>query len=171
MDPQRLLRRIRFVLGFFLVALFISGLTAIPLRTELSILDGLAGTRSPLQTLWPSLAEWISRVRVGLETTYSTYPFMAYGTDWLAFGHFVIAIAFIGPIRDPSRNVWVIELGILACILLVPYAVIFGIVRGIPAFWTLVDSLFGLLGVVPLLIARRWAGRLPSTWKQSNLGA
>src|SRR4030065_2161621 len=116
MDPQRLLRQIPLALGFFLVALFISGLTAIPLRTELAILDGLAGTRSPLQTLWPSLAEWISRIRVALETTYSTYPFMAYGTDWLSFWHFVIAIAFIGPIRDPSPNVWVIELGILACI-------------------------------------------------------
>jgi len=37
------------------------------------------------------------------------YPFIAYGTDWLAFAHFVIAIAFIGPWRDPVRNVWVVE--------------------------------------------------------------
>jgi hypothetical protein len=170
MDPKSLLRRIRMLLGFFLVALFISGLTAIPLRTELAILDSLAGLSSPLQPFWPSLAEWISRVRVALDATYSTYPFMAYGTDWLAFGHFVIALAFIGPIRDPSRNVWVIELGILACILLVPYAMIFGVLRGIPPFWTLVDSLFGLFGLGPLLVARSWARRLPSTWERPDLG-
>jgi len=171
MDEHTLLRRIRLLISFFVFALFISGLTAIPLRAELAILDRLVGLQSPLHTNWPSLSEWISRVHIALDTTYSTYPFLAYGTDWLAFGHFVIGIAFIGPLRDPSRNIWVINLGIIACIILVPYALIFGVVRGIPPFWTLVDSLFGLLGLVPLLVARRWIRRLSSAWKPSNLGA
>jgi hypothetical protein len=53
----------------------------------------------------------------------------------------------------------------------VPSALIFGIVREILFFWTLIDSLFGHLGLIPLVIARRWVGRLPSTWRLSGLGA
>ena len=98
MSQSRLLRRIRIILGFFTVSLLLSGLTAIPLRLELAILDGLAGQPSALNSLWPSLASWISVVRGGLDATYTAYPFMAYGTDWLAFGHIVIAIAFLGPL-------------------------------------------------------------------------
>jgi len=115
------------------------------------------------------MAEWISHAHVALDGTFSTYAFMAYGADWLAYGHFVIAVTLFGPIRDPLRNVWVIDFGILACILLVSYALIFGIVREIPFFWTLIDSLFELLGLVPLVIAHRWVGRLPSTWRLSDI--
>ncbi|SCF41963.1 hypothetical protein [Micromonospora mirobrigensis] len=35
---------------------------------------------------------------------------MLYGTDWLAFAHLVLAVAFWGPLRDPVRNVWVVQL-------------------------------------------------------------
>jgi hypothetical protein len=171
MDNQTLLRRIRLIVGFFLVALLASGLTAIPLRAELALLDRMAGVGSPLQALWPSLADWISRVRVALDTTYEAYPFLAYGTDWLAFGHIVIALAFLGPIRDPVRNVWVIDLGKLACVLLVPYALVFGVVRGIPPFWTFIDSLFGIVGFIPLAIARRWTTRLQPDGKLAWRGA
>jgi len=171
MDKDKLLIRIRIVLGFFFVALFISGLTAIPLRAELAILDGITSSRSFPQGLWPSLADWISQVRSAVDVTYSSYPFMAYGTDWLAFGHFIIAIAFLGPIRDPLRNRWVVDLGIVACLLLVPYAVVFGLVRGIPPFWTVVDSLFGIIGILPLLAARRWISRLSPAVNVPNTGA
>ncbi|HSB90229.1 MAG TPA: hypothetical protein VLD63_09420 [Anaerolineales bacterium] len=169
MNAAQLLLRIRLILGFFLLALFLSGLTAIPLRAELALLDSLAGGRSAIHAAWPSLAEWISRVRAAVDATYSAYPFMAYGTDWLAFGHFVIALAFVGPIRDPVRNRWVVDLGILACLLLLPYAVVFGLVRGIPPFWTLVDSLFGFVGLIPLLAARFWIGQLSVISHQSSV--
>ena len=49
-----------------------------------------------------------------------------YSTDWLAFGHFVIAIAFVGALRDPVRNRWLFDFGLIACVLVVPYAVVFG---------------------------------------------
>jgi hypothetical protein len=39
--------------------------------------------------------------RYGLAVSYHRYPWLAYGTDWLAFGHITIAVAFAGPIRDP----------------------------------------------------------------------
>lgn len=162
MTQSGLLRRIRLILGCFTVALLFSGLTAIPLRWELALLDKLAGVTSAINSMWPSLARWISIVRGGLDATYTAFPFMAYGTDWLAFGHVVIAITFLGPIRDPVRNIWVIDVGIIACSILVPYAILLGPVRGIPPFWTLVDSMFGLLGIIPLLVARRWTAKLAS---------
>jgi hypothetical protein len=171
MNPAQAVRRIRILLGFFATALLLSGLTALPLTFELATLDRIAGLSSPLNSLWPSLSAWISVVRQGLDETYKVYPFIAYGTDWLAFGHIVLAIAFIGPIRDPARNIWVIDVGIIACALLVPYAILFGAVRGIPPFWTLIDTLFGILGIFPLILARYWTTRLLSPASPKPLGA
>jgi hypothetical protein len=94
------------------------------------------------------------------------YPFMAYGTDWLAFAHLVIAIGFWGPLKDPVRNVWVVQFGMIACIAVVPLALIAGPIRGIPWGWQLIDISFGVLGIVPLLFAyaniRKLAGEVPS---------
>ena len=38
---------------------------------------------------------------------------------------------------------------------MIPYAMIFGAVRGIPIGWRLVDCSFGVIGLVPLALARR----------------
>ena len=103
----------------------------------------------------PALADWIGFVYQGLLDAYSQYPFLAYGTDWLAFAHVVLAIAFIGPLRDPVRNVWVIELGLIACALIIPWVLVFGPLRGIPAFWMLIDMSFGVFGAIPLWLVRR----------------
>jgi hypothetical protein len=151
MDVQILRKRVRALLIFFIVALLLSGITAFPLEWELSLLNRLVNdARSPLPVMWPGLAGWIAFVHTGLQDTYRRYPFMAYGTDWLAFAHIVIAIAFWGPLKDPLRNIWVIEFGMIACILIVPLALIFGPIRGIPFFWQLIDCSFGLLGIIPL---------------------
>jgi hypothetical protein len=171
METARLLPRIRWTLAFFLLALALSGLTAIPLREELAILDRFAGVASHLGEVFPSLGQWVSRVRFALDAAYAAYPFLAYGTDWLAFGHFVIALAFLGPIRDPVRNIWVVDLGIIPCVALVPYALVFGIVRGIPPFWTVVDCLFGIVGAIPLVLARRWIRRLADSRSLPAAGA
>jgi hypothetical protein len=88
--------------------------------------------------------------------TYAAYPFVGYGTDWLAFAHVVIAIFFIGPWRDPVRNAWVVEAGMLACVLVVPLALICGAVRGIPMYWRLIDCSFGVFGFLPLWLVWRW---------------
>lgn len=97
----------------------------------------------------------------GLAATYSAYPFIDYGTDWLAFGHFVIAIFFIGPLLDPRRNIWVINAGTIACLLVIPTALILGDFRQLPLWWRLIDCAFGAVGVIPLWLARRWTLRLP----------
>lgn len=154
-NKTALQRRIRLLLIFFISALSVAGLTAIPLRWELGLLNQWFGMDSFLSPILPSMAEWISRVNASVQNGYGQYPLLAYGTDWLAFAHIVIAVAFIGPLRDPIKNIWVIEFGMIACILLIPWALIFGVVREIPLFWTLTDISFGALGIIPLWWVRR----------------
>ena len=148
-------RLIRILIAFFMLGLIASGISAIPLQWELGLLNQWYGTASFMQDTWPSLAEWISRVNAGVQNGYGQYPYLAYGTDWLAFGHVAIALSFIGVLRDPKRNIWVVEFGMIACMLVIPWAVIFGWLRGIPPFWTLIDMSFGVLGIIPLWWARR----------------
>ena len=81
-----------------------------------------------------------------------TILFFFYGYDWLAFAHFMLAILFIGPLKDPVKNKWVIEFGIIACLLIIPFALIAGQLRGIPIWWRLVDCSFGVVGIIPLMI-------------------
>jgi hypothetical protein len=164
MDPQKniqiLLKRIRVLLLFFIIALFLSGLTAFPLQWETDLLNQWFGLGTFLDSLFPNLSYWISHVHQGLNETYKNYPFIAYGTDWLAFAHIAIAIAFIGPLRDPVKNIWVIEFGLIACILIIPAALICGSFRGIPLFWRIIDCSFGIVGFIPLWICRNYIKRI-----------
>ena len=130
-------------LVFFMITLFLSGLTAIPLETELDFLSGLFPLGSPI-------GDWLDRVYTGLNETNLKYPFLAYGYDWLAFAHFVLALLFIGPVKNPVRNKWVIEFGMIACILIIPFALVAGQYRGIPFGWRLIDCSFGFIGIIPL---------------------
>jgi hypothetical protein len=143
-----LLGRIRALLWVFIFGLVISGVTAIPLETELRFLTRSAGGAS-------GAARWFLKIRDALVETNAKFPFLAYGTDWLAFGHFVIAIAFIGPLRDPVKNIWVVEFGMIACVLVVPFALVMGDIRGIPFGWRLIDCSFGVFGIIPLWLCRR----------------
>ena len=93
------LRRIRFWLAAFIAGLIVSGVTAFPLQSELRWLVSFlhAGSLQPMAGS-TGLLPWIERVYVALSTTnaHYPYPFLGYGTDWLAFAHLVIAAAFIG---------------------------------------------------------------------------
>ncbi len=104
--------------------------------------------------------KWILIVREGLRVTNATYPFIAYGTDWLAFAHIVIAVAFVGALQHPTRNIWLFKFGMIACGLVVPWALIFGELRGIPIYWRLIDCAFGVLGFFPCWLAHRCAREL-----------
>ena len=81
---------------------------------------------------------------------------LAYGYDWLAFAHIVIAMAFIGPFKEPVKNVWIIDWAMLACIAIIPLAFIAAPIRHIPYYHILIDCSFGLIGIIPLLICKRW---------------
>lgn len=156
-----LLRRIRIWLVLFIVGLVLSGLTAFPLQRELVLLNHLFGVPAVAPSGGePALHAWLRRVMDGVVATNRDYPFMAYGTDWLAFGHLVIAIAFVGPLRDPVRNKWIFTFGILACAGVIPLALIAGQVREIPFYWRLIDISFGVFGALPLLLCLGYVRRL-----------
>jgi hypothetical protein len=160
MDIAKLYRIVRFLLAFFMIGLIVSGVTAFPLIIEVNILEKIMGKGSIVETVWPDMAHWISFVHQGLTEINNKYPFMFYGTDWLGFAHITIAISFIGPLRDPIRNIWGVEFGMIACLLLIPLALICGPIRGIPFFWIVIDCSFGVLGIIPVLIAYRFIKRI-----------
>jgi hypothetical protein len=155
-EAQTLLRRVRLMTWIFIFGLVISGATAIPLQAEL---NWLAKWFDPAT----GIGHWLNAVRLALDDTYAKYPFIAYGTDWLAFGHFVIAIVFIGALRDPVRNLWLFDFGLIACVLVIPYAFFLGQLRGIPMGWRLIDCSFGVFGVLPLWLCRKWARELAAS--------
>ncbi|HEY1660987.1 MAG TPA: hypothetical protein VGI03_01080 [Verrucomicrobiae bacterium] len=143
-------RRVKLFTWLFIIGLVLSGATAIPLKSEVGALANFAGNGSS------GITQWIFHVRDALDDTGSHHPFLFYGTDWLAFGHFVIAIAFIGALRDPARNRWLFDFGLIACALVIPYALIFGELRGIPLWWRLLDCSFGIIGALPVWLCRKW---------------
>ncbi|RYG29993.1 hypothetical protein EON81_25725 [bacterium] len=158
LQKRYLERWIRRLLIGFIVGLVLSGVTAFPLPGEVTLLVRWSGAESA-GTPGPMLA-WLLRVHEALNVVDARYPLLAYGTDWLAFAHLVIAAAFVGPLRDPVRNVWVIEWGMIACAGVIPLALIAGPIRGIPFFWRLIDCSFGIVGIVPLFVCWRMIRRL-----------
>jgi hypothetical protein len=157
-------RRIKLLTWLFIVGLFLSGATAIPLVTEVSWLVKLTGAHQrvemPASTNAPDWAVWLVNVESTLQETSAKHPILFYGTDWLAFGHFVIAIVFIGALRDPVRNRWLFDFGLIACVAVIPYALVFGGLRGIPFWWRLIDCSFGVFGFIPLCFCRKWTNEL-----------
>jgi hypothetical protein len=145
------LKQIRIAIALVIFGLVISGLTAFPLLHELNFLARILAGDSRDPAAHSGLVHWILKVREGLEHTHRDYPFIAYGTDWLAFGHLTIALFFILPYRDPQRYEGVLKMGIAASLLVIPLAFICGPIRGIPFYWRLIDCSFGLL-CLPLLI-------------------
>ena len=155
---ERLERRIRQWTLVVIVGLVLSGVTAIPLETELNCAAQLLVVGGPASAPPGSgLAHWIGWVQTGLRETNRQYPFMAYGTDWLAFAHFVIAIAFVGALREPVRNRWLFDFGLIAAGLVIPFALLAGGLRGIPFYWRWIDCSFGVGAALPLWYCRKWA--------------
>ena len=160
-ETASLIRRVRIWLALFIIGLVLSGVTAFPLESETALLNRAFGVA------WvapaggePALHVWLRRVHEGIAQTNRDYPFMAYGTDWLAFAHLVIAVAFLGPLVDPVRNKWVLVFGVVACFGVLPLALIAGPMRGIPIYWRLIDCSFGVIGVLPLLICLHYVRRI-----------
>ena len=154
MTQASLLRSIRIWLGVVIVGLVVSGVTAFPLQHELEWMVHVAASMRLAEHL-PTLNAWLTRVLGALTDTDARYPFLAYGTDWLAFAHLVIAVAFVGPYRDPVRNKWVIDWGLIACAGVPLMALIAGPIRGIPVYWRLIDCSFGVFCCLALLVLRR----------------
>jgi hypothetical protein len=157
-------RRIKWFTWLFIVGLILSGATAIPLSSEVDWLVNATGAQqfahTPTSTDAPAWATWLLRIQSDLRDITTAHPVLFYGTDWLAFGHFMIALAFVGALRDPVKNVWLFTFGMLACVCVVPYALIFGAIRGIPFWWRLIDCSFGVFGIIPVWLCRKWVDEL-----------
>jgi hypothetical protein len=146
MNEQQLRKRIRAWVLIFIVGLVLSGVTAFPIETELAFMVRHS-------SIFPGfMARWIETIYNAIHDTNTRYPWLAYGTDWLAFGHIVIATTFIGPLRDPVKNIWVIQFGMIACVMVIPLAFVAGPIRQIPVYWSCIDSCFGIFGIIPLYI-------------------
>ena len=154
------LRSIRIWLSLFIVGLILSGITAFPLEHETAWMARFLTAHPILPT---GIILWIDRVHQALYDDSVRAPFLAYGTDWLAFAHLVLAVAFLGPLVDPVRNKWVLQFGVIACVGVFALALIAGPVRGIPIAWRLIDCSFGLFGTIPLLLCLRHVRTLEPT--------
>lgn len=147
-NTRKLEKQIKWMMLFFMAVLIISGATAIPVEWELKtfLSDGPSDT---------ALSQLLHRVLLAVQETNSKFPFLMYGYDWLAFAHFVIAVSFIGVLRNPVRNIWVVEFGMAACLMIIPFAFIFSAIRGLPVWWSMIDSSFGIFGILPLWWIRK----------------
>jgi hypothetical protein len=152
-------KAIRRWLLVFMIVLAVSGITAIPVERELSIATKFFSDDS-------FIGNWLNQTLLAVRETDQKFPYLFYGYDWLAFAHIVIAIAFIGPYRDPVKNKWVIEFGAICCFLIIPFALIVGFLRGIPFWWKLVDCSFGIVGLIPLGICYNKISEIESLSRQ-----
>ena len=160
---QVLRRRLKLLTWFFIIGLVLSGATAMPLQMELNwLVKTIAPNYSDGQqnTL---LVTWLVKVQQALQETGQRFPFLFYSTDWLAFGHYMIALSFFGTLRDPARNRWLYDFGLIACVLVIPFAFICGAVRGIPIWWGFIDCSFGVFGFIPLWFCRSAAKELEAS--------
>jgi hypothetical protein len=160
-------RRVKFLTWLFILGLVLSGLTALPLEPEVNQLVNYTGAGRYLDLGTsvdvPAWATWLLRVQAALREVGENHRFLFYGTDWLAFGHFVIAAAFVGVLRHPVRNRWLFNWGLIACAAVFPYALAFGALRGIPWWWRLIDGAFGVFGFLPLWYCRKWSGEIAAS--------
>lgn len=142
-------KQIRNLIILFIICLVLSGVTAFPIETELALLNDNI-TSFPI-----AFQVWINKVYLAVKSTNEQFPYLSYGTDWLAFAHLVIAVAFIGPLKDPVKNIWVMQFGMIACVMVFPLAFIAGPIRGIPFYWQLIDCSFGVFGFLLLYACYR----------------
>lgn len=155
-------KQIRAIVIFFMVSLVISGATAIPVQTELEWYFQHFSAQTSLGQLFTTVLAAVKQVQ-------QQYPFLLYGNDWLAFAHFVIAVAFIGVLRDPVRNLWIIEFGLIACAMVIPFALVMGGLRGLPLWWRCIDCGFGIIGAVPLLLCYTRIKKLEKLLQEDKL--
>jgi hypothetical protein len=146
---QQLKTKIRNRIILFIVFLALSGITAFPIETELAFISSHASSLPHV------IGIWLQTIYKAVQSTNEQYPYLSYGTDWLAFAHLVIAVVFIGPLKDPVKNIWCIQFGMIACCMIFPLALIAGPIRQIPLYWQMIDCSFGILGFFPLYFCHK----------------
>lgn len=146
------LARAKWMLVIVAFGLFVSGVTVWPAISELKAIVWLIwGSSAPSGELHVFLLKAIA----GLEATKAQYPFMLYAHDWLAFAHLMLAILFAGAVRDPVRNKWIVQCGLIMCALVPVLAGVCIAIRELPGWWFLIDFAFAPGAALPLWIAYR----------------
>ncbi|MBA2422277.1 MAG: hypothetical protein H0V61_03530 [Chitinophagales bacterium] len=147
-------KKIRFALLITIIGLLFSGLSAFPLQAELDF-------ALQFSHLLPTfLVDWFNEVKVAITETAEKYPLVLYGYDWLGFAHFLIAFAFIGPLRDPIKNQWVVEWGMISSALTIAMSLVVEPMRNIPLFWSLIDATIGAGAFLILWLCNHWINQL-----------
>jgi hypothetical protein len=143
----------------FIVGLVVSGATAIPVQTQVDWLMDWTGLRGASVDAYApgSWQAWLLRIDQGVSQMNREHAFLGYAGDWLAYGHFAIAIVFFWAIREPIKYRFLYDFGLVICLLVIPYALVAGYFRGIPLWWRGIDCSFGVLGAIPMLLCRKWA--------------
>jgi hypothetical protein len=153
------------MLGIIAFGLLVSGITVWPALLELKMAVRIVwGEGEPADVLHRFVLQAIE----GLESVEASYPFMLYAHDWLAFAHIVLAILFAGAIRDPVRNVWIVQCGLIACVLVPVLAGICIPLRGLPFGWFWIDFAFAPAAGLPLWIALRDIRRAEAESKRTK---
>ncbi len=153
-NKETLQRKIRMAIWITMLGLIVNGVSAFVLRFDLRIAQYF-------QNLLPeAIISWLNQVDHALTDTESRYSFMLYGYDWLGFAHLLIAIAFIGPLRDPLKNVWVVQFGMIASVLSIIMAMVFERFRHIPIAWSGIDMAIGVVAFLVLFYCNKWINKL-----------
>jgi hypothetical protein len=146
------LKRAKLMLAVVAFGLFVSGVTVWPAVPELKMAVRIVwGDSQPAGVLHTFVLQAID----ALESVQAEHPFILYAHDWLAFAHIVLAIMFAGAIRDPLRNIWIVQCGLIMCALVPVLAAICIPIRGLPLRWFWIDFAFAPAAAVPLWIALR----------------
>ena len=146
------LKRAKWMLAIVAFGLFVSGVTVWPAVPELKM---------GVHLIWGDgqatgiIHGFVLKAIEALEYTRAHYPFLLYAHDWLAFAHVGLAILFLGAIRDPVRNIWVVQFGLIMCTLIPLLAGICIPLRGLPMLWFWIDFAFAPAAALPLWIALR----------------
>ncbi len=146
------LARAKWMLAVVVFGLLVAGITVWPAVPELKLAVRIVwGPGEATGTLHGFVLKAIE----GIESVDANYPFMLYAHDWLAFAHIVLAILFAGAIRDPIRNIWIVQCGLIMCALIPVLAGICVPIRGLPWIWFWIDFAFAPAAALPLWIALR----------------
>jgi hypothetical protein len=151
---KQLRSRIKAAIIITIIGLLLNGISALPLRTELDVL------LSQPEHLPKFLLDWWTYVRQGVYETSDKYNFMRYGFDWLSFAHLMIAIAFIGPLRNPIKNQWVVKWGMIVAASSIVMAFGWERMRDIPVWWSFIDAGISYVAFVVLWFCNRWIEKL-----------
>ncbi|MEP6466784.1 MAG: hypothetical protein ABJB05_10795 [Parafilimonas sp.] len=153
-SESKLRNKIKTAIILIIIGLLLNGISAVPLHTELKIL------LSNPEILPEFLRNWWTYVHEGVRETTKHYGFMRYGFDWLAFAHLLIAIVFIGPLKDPIKNEWIITWGLIVSVLSIIMALGGERLRDIPFWWSCIDAGIAIISFIILWFCNKWIKQL-----------